>query len=342
MSKTLFSVLWMTIGAVALASVSFAQSEATTALIFDTDMGNDVDDALALGMIHALQSRGECYLLAVTITKDNPLCAPFVDAVNHFYGRGDVPIGVVKDGVTPATGKFLGLAEVEDEGALRYPHRVKSGDEAEEATALLRKVLAAQADHSVVIAQVGFSTNLARLLASEPDAISDLAGPALVSQKVRRLSIMAGAFAPIDGGSHGEYNVVMDLPAARDLFEQWPTDIVFSGYEVGLTVPYPALSIERDYGYVKHHPLQEAYQHYMPTPHERPTWDLTSVLFAVRPDHGYFDLSEAGKVTVDDKGLTSFEPKEGGKHFYLKMSELQATRVREALTLRSSQPPEQR
>ena len=28
-------------------------------LIFDTDIGNDVDDALALAVIHALQSRGE-------------------------------------------------------------------------------------------------------------------------------------------------------------------------------------------------------------------------------------------------------------------------------------------
>lgn len=51
-------------------------------LIFDTDIGNDVDDVLALGMIHALQSRGECNLLAVTITKDHPLAAAFTDAVN--------------------------------------------------------------------------------------------------------------------------------------------------------------------------------------------------------------------------------------------------------------------
>ena len=28
-------------------------------LIFDTDLGNDIDDALALAMIHALVSRGE-------------------------------------------------------------------------------------------------------------------------------------------------------------------------------------------------------------------------------------------------------------------------------------------
>jgi len=33
-------------------------------VIFDTDMGNDVDDALALAMLHALESRGECRLRA--------------------------------------------------------------------------------------------------------------------------------------------------------------------------------------------------------------------------------------------------------------------------------------
>ncbi len=75
-------------------------------LIFDTDIGNDVDDVLALGVIHALQSRGECELLAVTITKDNPLAASFTDAVNTFYGRGDIPIGVCRSGVTPKPGKF--------------------------------------------------------------------------------------------------------------------------------------------------------------------------------------------------------------------------------------------
>jgi hypothetical protein len=53
-------------------------------LIFDTDMGNDVDDLIALCMIHSLQKRGACKLLAVTITKDHPQAAAFVDAVNTF------------------------------------------------------------------------------------------------------------------------------------------------------------------------------------------------------------------------------------------------------------------
>jgi hypothetical protein len=60
---------------------------APVALVFDTDIGNDtdtdVDDVLALGLIHALAARGECELVAVTITKDHPLAAPFTDAVNR-------------------------------------------------------------------------------------------------------------------------------------------------------------------------------------------------------------------------------------------------------------------
>src|SRR6476660_4079813 len=78
-------------------------------LIFDTDMGNDIDDALALAVIHALESRGEVKLLAVTITKDNPWSAPFVDLVNHFYGRGRIPIGMVKGGKTPQDAPYTKL-----------------------------------------------------------------------------------------------------------------------------------------------------------------------------------------------------------------------------------------
>ena len=74
------------------------------------------------GVIHALQSRGQCQLLAVTITKDHPWAAEFVDAVNTFYGRGDIPIGIAHSGITNDEGKFLKLARVQDQGQLRFPH----------------------------------------------------------------------------------------------------------------------------------------------------------------------------------------------------------------------------
>ncbi len=68
--------------------------EGSVRIIYDTDMGNDIDDALALGVIHALQSREECTLLAVTVSKDNFYAAAFSDLVNHFYGRPEIPVGL--------------------------------------------------------------------------------------------------------------------------------------------------------------------------------------------------------------------------------------------------------
>ena len=308
-------------------------------VIFDTDMGNDVDDVLALGLLHALESRGECRLLAVTVTKDHALAAPFTDAVNTFYGRGDIPIGAIRGGPTPEQGKYLGLAERRDDGHFRYPHDLTSGDDAPDATALLRRVLAAHPDKSIAFVQVGFSRNLARLLDSPPDEISPLSGRDLVAAKGRLLSIMAGTFQPVGGKRHLEFNVVEDIPAAKRLAEQWPTPIVWSGFEIGIAIPYPAVSIEQDYRYLAHHPLAEAYFAYEPPPHCRPTWDLTSVLHAIRPDRGYFGLSAPGRVVVEDDGGTRFEPAASGQHRYLNVSPEQATRVAEVFVALCSQPP---
>ena len=317
---------------------------ASVPLIFDTDIGNDVDDVLALGMIHALQSRGECELLAVTITKDHEHAAAFTDAVNTFYRRGDVPIGVCRSGVTPAAGKFNGLAIQKDGDNLRYPHDLLSGKDAPNAVDVLRKALVGQQDGSVVIAQVGFSTNLAALLASKADAHSPLKGVDLVKKKVRLLSIMAGAFTQISskGGQlydHKEYNIIKDIPAAKSIATNWPTEIVWSGFEIGISLTYPHQSIQRDYRYVEHHPLAEAYVLYNPPPHNRPTWDLTSVLYGVRPGHSYFDISALGTVAVADDGLTTFSKAPNGKHRYLIIDQSQKQRTLEALQLLSSQPP---
>ncbi|MCA9264270.1 MAG: nucleoside hydrolase [Planctomycetales bacterium] len=330
-----------------LLASSVATAQDTTRpvpLIFDTDIGNDCDDVLALGVIHSLQSRGECELLAVTVTKDHELAGPFTDAVNTFYDRGDIPIGVCRSGITNQQGKFIGLAAQQDNGRFRYPHDLTSGRDAPDAVDVLRKTLASAEDGSVVIAQVGFSTNLANLLRSTGDQHSSLAGPELVKKKVRLLSIMAGAFRQIrdDKGNlydHREYNIVEDIPSAKTIVSDWPTPIVWSGFEIGKNLTYPHESIEQDYRYVEHHPLAEAYTLYIPPPHDRPTWDLTAVLYAVRPDRGYFDVSPAGRVHVADDGLTTFQTDEQGRDRYLIIRESQKSRTTEALVQLSSQPP---
>lgn len=330
---------WLVIILSVLSADAWAKDGHPIPLIFDTDIGNDVDDALALGVIHALESRGECKLLAVTLTKEDPLSAQFVDAINTFYGRGDIPIGIVRKGPVSEPSKFTHLALEKEGQHLRYPHDLIANANIPDAVKLLRQVLAAEQDHTMIIVQVGFSTNLARLLASPPDAILNLPGIELVRHKVRLLSVMAGAFVPVDGKLQPEYNVNCDVPAAQQLAADWPTPIVYSGFEIGLAVPYPSESIQRDFAYVAHHPLAEAYILYMPPPHNRPSWDLTSVLYAVRPNDGYFDVSPPGQVHVTAAGVTEFVQKPNGLHRYLILKPDQRIQAREALRQLTSQPP---
>ncbi|MDF9827628.1 inosine-uridine nucleoside N-ribohydrolase [Ereboglobus sp. PH5-10] len=315
-------------------------------IIFDTDMGNDVDDALALAMLHSLQNRGESELLAVTLTYPTPDAGQFVAAVNTFYGRPNIPIGVTPDApVAVPESKYLKVAAYKDsKGKLLYPAKFNAA-KAPKSVDLIRRVLASAGDREIVMVQVGFSTNLARLLESGPDAISPLSGKELVRQKVKILSIMAGQF-PQDtrNKKKPEFNVRWDVPAARKLVAGWPTPIVWSGFEIGKAVLYPAWSIDNDYRYVKNHPVQQAYQAYNPTPHERPCWDLTSVAYAVWPgkDRGYFTLSPAGNVEFGPDGHTKFVADKNGNNYYLIVDAVQAARLREVLAALASEPPQKK
>lgn len=297
---------------------------AQTPVIFDTDMGNDVDDALALALLHSLETRGECKIVAVTITKDNPWAAPYIDAVNTFFGRPQIPIGMVKNSrVTPQDSPMIRVP------AGHFPHRLASGGNAPDASAVLRAALAAQPDHSVVIIQVGFSTNLARLLddSGELDQTREL-----ITRKVKLLVMMAGNFAKPDP----EFNVKMDIPSAQKLMRDWPTPVIASGFEIGDSMMFPASSIVRDFPGAN--PIAEAYKNYMKFPYDRPTWDITAALYAVRPNDGYFSLSEPGTIQVDAKGVTTFAPSAGGKHRYMVMTDMQRARALEAMVLLSSEP----
>lgn len=308
-------------------------------IIYDTDMGNDVDDVLALAMLHSLQNRGESELLAITATKDHDEVAPYLDAINTFYGRGSIPIGVTDSGVTPERSRFTGVALERNDDEYFYPHDLNIGEPVPSAVQVLRESLAGQPDNSVVIVQVGFSTNLAGLLQTDGDKYSSLSGLELVEQKVKHISIMAGTFALIEGQVHLEYNIVGDIPSAQYLAKNWPTPIYWSGFEVGLAIRYPAISIENDFNYLDRHPIPESYQAYIPTPHERPTWDLTSVLLATREERNYFGISESGTVTVLEDGETIFKADSGGNHFYLTISDSDIRRVRELMAALVSEPP---
>lgn len=336
-------------------------------VILDTDMWGDIDDVLALAMLHALQDRGEARLLAVTSSTDDASTAAFIDALNTFYGHPAIPVGLVRGGVTAkqtaARFPFLNAVTPYTEALTRaakadgsplFAHGLKDGSAAPDAVALLRRTLAAQPDGSVVIIQIGFATNMARLLESRGDAASPLDGASLVRRKVRLLSVMAGGYADAQGRplakSAPEYNLELDVPAARALFAAWPTPLVASGFEVGVSMRIDGRAVDRLYGHAAAHPVLMAYHHVDPiyrtirktapgALHDHATFDLTSVLYAVRPDDGYFTLSVPGRISVAAGGSSRFTAQPGGTHRYLTIDDRMRARALEAMTLLASQPP---
>jgi inosine-uridine nucleoside N-ribohydrolase len=291
-------------------------------VIFDTDMGNDVDDALALAMLHALTDRGECELIGVTLTNANPSALPYVWMVDRFYGRDDLPVGPAAKDLKGGDGDGYMAAAIQ---AMHYG----GGGAFDSAPHVLRRLLQ-NATEKVTIVQTGFSTNLAALLNTPEDI-------ALVRDKVALVVAMAGNFA--DGAA--EYNVRVDVASAKAVFERWPTPIVFSGFEIGRDLPYPAASIEHDFGYASPHPIAESYKAYKKMPYDRPTWDLTAVLEAVRPLR-YFARSENGTVAVSADGTTHFTPagnQGGGDRQYLRLDPARRAEILAVLELLASEPP---
>ncbi|NQE64392.1 nucleoside hydrolase [Caulobacter sp. RHG1] len=363
MKQAVAALAAIVLGAGLMSGQAQARDAAPTSIILDTDMWGDIDDALALAMLHALQDRGEARILAVTSSTDDRWCAAYVDLLDTAYGRPGIPVGLVRNGVKPLA-RWAGDGAPMDAGAPMYteyvaklrtldgtpkfPHSLADGDDAPEAVALLRKTLAAQPDASVVVVAIGFSTNLARLLASGPDAASPLKGRDLVRRKVRLLSIMAGRFADARVGdevllkSRPEYNIRKDIPSARALFRDWPTPIVASGAEVGFTLRMKGADIQRRFARAPDHPIPITYRYMDQTYrsatapsgalHDHKTFDLTSVLYAVRPDRGYFSLSGPGAIKVLPDGVARFEADARGSARYLTLDDTQRARALEAMT----------
>ena len=297
-------------------------------VIFETDIGNDIDDALALDMLYKYMDQDKIDLLAVMLNKCAPAPAEFMDIMGTWYGYPDIPVGIVRDGADDPWGQYAQkVVDLNDEDGSHMFERSHTGyDKLLDAHILYRKILAQQPDNSVVISTVGFSTNLARLLDTPADEYSPLTGKELVARKVKLLVPMAGHMADT---TYCEYNVIKDIPAAQKVFAEWPTKMVVSPFEVGLAIEYPGASMREDFGWANPHPLVEAYRAWAGhLDYDRPTWDLTSVLYAVEGD-SWFTMSEPGNIVIKDNGASIFTPCEDGRIIYMMVDEAQCKAINE-------------
>lgn len=310
----------------------------TIKVIFETDMGNDIDDALALDMLYKYVDQKKVDLLAISTNKNNEYSARYIDIMNSWYGYPSIPVGEVKNGAdsegNPSSfPQIVCEYEISGEKVFKETH-----NKFLESVNLYRRILAKQPDKSVVIISVGFSTNLARLLDSPADEYSSLTGKELVTKKVKLLSTMAGNFSI--NPRKKEYNIITDIPAAKKVYNEWPTPIVTSPFEVGSSILFPASSIENDFKWVEYHPLVIGYINYIKMPYSRQTWDLTSVLYAVESEQNYFSVSENGIMSVDENGYTSFKKQENGNHTLLSVTPEQQKRIKHRFVELITQMPQ--
>ncbi len=294
------------------------------ALILDTDIENDVDDVGAVALLHALADLGEAKILAMGVSVKHPWSAPCLDVLNTYYGRPDIPIGVVKGAGVDTGSKYAKTIAAE------FPHDLRSADDAPDAVALYRRVLAAQADQSTVLVSIGFLTNIANLVESPADAVSDLSGFELVRKKVRLWVCMGGQFP-----QGREWNLFQDTTASRRALEKWPTPIVFSGFEIGESIQSGAVLKDAAAG----GPVRRSYQLFNGL-QNRASWDQTAVLYAVRSGGddatGYWSLHRPGVIQVLADGANRWQDSADGKHNYLvrKMPDAQLAREIDALMCR--------
>ena len=67
-------------------------------IILETDIGNDVDDALALDMLYKYLDAGDIDLLGITINKEGTYPAEYTDIMNTWYDYPQIPIGIIHNG----------------------------------------------------------------------------------------------------------------------------------------------------------------------------------------------------------------------------------------------------
>ena len=171
-------------------------------LLFDTDIGSDVDDALALAL--ALASPDEIELVGLTtVAADARGRARAAARMLGLGGRTEVEVFVGAERALARQGAFV-WRDIETQGYPEGPDAPIRDEPAAE-----RIVRAARETEGLEITAIGPMTNLAHALGIDPELPS----------RVKRLTIMGGHVRQVRIGDHEcapgiDYNLCSDPEAA--------------------------------------------------------------------------------------------------------------------------------
>ena len=297
-------------------------------VIIDTDVGYDIDDAIALAIGLRAHELGYIKIKAITtITGHWIEKAPaFVNTMLAYggYTTAQIPIGAQQtdaggcgadDNYAPQTVAALGLV----------PNVPRSAFPA--AVTVLRQTLVAAPNGSVMIVAIGPLTNIAELMQSKADRFGGLTGAALFAAKVSALVTMGGNYP----SSPADYNYRCDPGAAAYVFKnngsvpvigvggEFAGDISIGGlYAANLPAKSPvstAIStfIARGGSFTTG-----------PGNTGRASWDPSAVFYSIvgsekAPGGAYYDLSANGTntIAIGPPESNSWSSSPASNHYYV-------------------------
>ena len=143
-------------------------------IILDTDFGDDGDDLAALAVLHHFADLGEAEILAVGQSNSRWDAPGAIDVINTYYGRPDIPIGIV-DHKTHEGDQYSSFL------VKNYEFDLDLTNVSSASTSTDGRWLRLLTEREVC--GVGFKSNMRDLLKSKPDDISPLSGVELVRKK---------------------------------------------------------------------------------------------------------------------------------------------------------------
>lgn len=199
-----------------------AATAQTVPIIFDTDIGDDVDDALALAL--ALQSP-ELDIKAITTVVDRAeVRGRLVRKELALFGRLDIPIGIGADEplLDPVRNEHHAQLDI------LTPEDVAPSPPVRAVDLIIRTLL--NSPRKITVVPVGPLTNIALALRIEPR----------IKEKIERIVLMGGAYYR----PQPEYNVYRDRIASEIVFRSG-VPITAVGLDVTTQCKLKAEDIER-------------------------------------------------------------------------------------------------
>ena len=193
-----------------------------TPVLFDTDIGNDIDDAVALAY---LLSQPECELVGITTaTGDTAKRAALCEVICRAAGRTDIPIHAGLAGPL-LHGREQGVAQYAAIENLQHRRDYPTGFGALE---FLRNSIRSRPGELTLLA-VGPLTNIGTLFAADPEL------PGLL----KKIVLMCGRFVTGGPGAK-EWNAFLDPIATALTYKHGAGKLLSVGLDVTLPCVMPA------------------------------------------------------------------------------------------------------